>query len=136
MLLDALLNKHGRQDKAFPARTAFPVDYYELDMLFDPGRCDEVMARCADSWFMHLLNQFIRSSGVPRDAGPPEGSFLDRMFREYDVDVRFAYRVRYGDVKTWFDNFLAAQHHELCAQQLTLRVQELESRLHAPEQAV
>ena len=96
-------------------------------MLFDPSRCAEVRSRCAGSWSLHLFHQLNRSSGIPHNAGPPEGSFPDRMFRDYDIGVRFDYRLRHAEVKTWIGNFLAYLHYEARYQQVKARVEELEA---------
>jgi hypothetical protein len=103
-LMTELSGKYGLLQLCKPAQLACPVDGFEIAALFDPARCDDIRQRCAASWFLHALNEIWREAGVPRELGPPQGSFLDWLYAEYDCGVKFQERMEIGDVMRWFEN--------------------------------
>lgn len=111
-LIHELITKHGLRDRAQPAITVVPIDFCDIDVVFDPGRSEEVFAVCAESSFVHLFNEMRRASGFPREAGPPKGSFLDRLFELYDLKVSFPYRLEYPSLKRWLGNHIDFNTHK------------------------
>lgn len=103
-LLTELVERHGLADLCQPFNSVHPIAWFEVAMLFDPNRCDEVRKRCAGSTFLHLFNEVWRGSGIPRELGPPSGSFLDQLFIEHDVGIRFKERMCFNDVMRWIEN--------------------------------
>ncbi|MGH7003241.1 MAG: glycosyltransferase, partial [Alphaproteobacteria bacterium] len=86
-VVTSVLAAHGRLNEAHPPVAAYPIHYSECYKLFLPETRDEVADRCEAAYFLHLWNEMIRRSGIPKTAAPPRGSWLDERFR--DLDVRF-----------------------------------------------
>lgn len=107
-LMTDLVAAFACQDRVRSAASAYPFDHSELDILFDPDRCDEVEARASQSWFMHLYNELRRRAGFPREAGPPQGSYLDRLFEASGLGIRFPYRLHLADLRRWLNNHFDA----------------------------
>lgn len=85
--------------------SAYEIHPNEVLMFFDPGQCEAVFQRLASSDFVHLWNDLWRALRIPKNLGPPEGSFLDSMFKRYGVDVPQGARLSYEAVEGWFREF-------------------------------
>jgi hypothetical protein len=103
-LLTELVDKHALRPWCQPMETAYPLQWFEALNLFDPSRCADVRQKCAGAVFVHLYNELWRGSGIPRQLGPPEGSYLDCLFAEHDFGFRFPARMDYADVQRWIVN--------------------------------
>jgi hypothetical protein len=103
-LLSELVNKYDLSRSCQPSKILYPVVWDDLAGLFDPALCDEMQHCCAASWFLHLKNEIWREAGIPRDLGPPRGSFLDLLFADYDIGVKFRGRMEIEYVTRWFAN--------------------------------
>lgn len=100
-LFSQLLDQHGLTQSC-RRRTEFcPVSWFELEMLFDPLRAEEVRHRCADSFALDLHNEFWRGAGIPHRFAAPEGSFIDMLARQHGRDLEFSARMDYVDVACW-----------------------------------
>jgi hypothetical protein len=137
-LITRLIEQHGLAAAVRSWQQVHPIPWNDLLALFDPARCQEVQERCGQSDFLHLFNEAWRGAGIPPDWGPPEGSFLDRLFVDCELVPPFTARLRFGDVSRWITNRLDARRHaaqsrglqERCAQ-LSVRCHELEAQLNA-----
>lgn len=77
-------------------------------MLFDPARADRVEDKLADSLFLDLHQDAWLRAGVPRELGPPLGSYLDRLFKRHEIGWPFAARIEFGDLRRWFAHMYRA----------------------------
>jgi hypothetical protein len=126
-LINELAGKHDLFRYCKPWQSTYPIHYTEVSALFDPQRCDEVGRRCAEAWCLHLYNEVWRGAGVPRELGPPAGSFLDRLFADHDIGIRFRERMRFADVARWIANRNGASSREEADQRIEALNQSLDS---------
>jgi hypothetical protein len=85
--------------------SAYEIHPNEVLMFFDPAQCKTALERLASSDFVHLWNDLWRALRIPKNMGPPEGSFLDSMFKRFGVDVPQGARLSYEAVEAWFREF-------------------------------
>ena len=111
-LMTKLVAEHGLTGRINPTHVLSPLDYHEIAAVFDPERNEQVRDRCREAAFIHLFNQLCSAAGVPRDAGPPVGSFIAQKFTEHDPGVKFTYRIQFADLSRWIQNFLGHQYYE------------------------
>ena len=71
--------------------------------MFDPLRRDELNERIADSDFVHLWNEYWRRVRIPKELGPPKGSFLDDLFARFDFSFEDEERLSADAVAAWFE---------------------------------
>jgi hypothetical protein len=65
----------------------YPIPYWHALATWDPNRRDDVEQLVAQSTFVHLWTEMLRSLRVPKTARPPAGSYLAAMYERYDVPV-------------------------------------------------
>src|SRR5260221_174909 len=68
-----------------PQSSAYEIASAEIPLLFDPGHREELDERIANSDFVHLWNEVWRWARIPKNFGPPAGSFLDGLFRRFGM---------------------------------------------------
>jgi hypothetical protein len=88
-----------------PKGCAYEIHPNEVLMFFDPRQCEVVFERLASSDFVHLWNDLWRALRIPKNLGPPEGSFLDALFKRFGVDVPQGACLSYEAVEGWFREF-------------------------------
>lgn len=106
-LFTALLEQHGLMQHSRPPAEACPVSWFELEIMFDPLRADEVRRRCASSYALDLHDEVWRGAGIPHRFAAPEGSFLDMLARQHGGDFQFSARMAYTDVECWIKHLRA-----------------------------
>lgn len=104
-LLTRLIEEHGLSQMALPWTAAYPVRTTEVAQLFLPEHREELEDRAAGADFVHLWNQIWRRVRIPKELGPPEGSFLDSLFRSFGIRVAPAGRMSAQAVASWFHEF-------------------------------
>jgi hypothetical protein len=104
-LLTRLVEELGLGPMALPWTAAYPVRPTEVVRLFLPEHREELEDRAAGADFVHLWNQVWRCVRIPKDLGPPEGSFLDLLFRSFGIRVAPAGRMSAQAVASWFHEF-------------------------------
>jgi hypothetical protein len=104
-LLTRLIAELGLSDLVQPWTAAYPVRPTEVAKLFLPEHRDELEDRAAGADFVHLWNQVWRRVRLPKDLGPPEGSFLDSLFRSFGIHVAPGARMSPRAVASWFGDF-------------------------------
>ncbi|AMN45461.1 glycosyltransferase [Rhodoplanes sp. Z2-YC6860] len=102
VLLAEYLAADGLLDQRQSPEAASPISRFEVEMLFDPARADMVEDKLADSLFLDLHQDVWLRAGVPRELGPPLGSYLDRLFKRHEIGWPFAARIEFGDLRRWF----------------------------------
>jgi hypothetical protein len=101
-LLTRLVAAHGLAQSVQPWTAAYPVRTTEVAKLFLPEHREELEDRVAGADFVHLWNQIWRRVRIPKEFGPPEGSFLDSMFRSFGIRVAPGGRMSAQAVASWF----------------------------------
>jgi hypothetical protein len=101
-LVTRLLREFSLEAGVRPRSSAYEIGYDEIPAFFDPASCERLQERVADSDFTHLWNEVWRWIRIPKNYGPPEGSYLDSLFRRFDVRVSPQARLSYGAITDWF----------------------------------
>jgi hypothetical protein len=101
-LVTRLLREFSLEAAVRPRSNAYEIGYDEIPAFFDPASCERLQERVADSDFTHLWNEVWRWIRIPKNYGPPEGSYLDSLFRRFEVRVSPQARLSYGAITDWF----------------------------------
>jgi hypothetical protein len=104
-LLTRLVEEYGLSQMALPSTAAYPVRTTEVAKLFLPEYREELEDRAAGADFVHLWNQIWRRVRIPKELGPPEGSFLDSLFRSFGIRIAPGGRMSAQAVTSWFREF-------------------------------
>lgn len=86
-LFTEVVRELGLRGRAARRRDLYPLPYWRALATRDPARREKVEERVAGSTFLHLWTETFRVRGVAKTDPPPAGSFLDAMYRRYDVPV-------------------------------------------------
>jgi len=100
-LLSRMLQQHGLDRLAAPARDAYEIAFNEALAFFDPAKCETLRARLDGCTFTHLWNGAWTALRIPRDYGPPRGSFLDLLFKRFEISVPEQGRLDYTAIASW-----------------------------------
>jgi Glycosyltransferase sugar-binding region containing DXD motif len=101
-LVTRLLREFSLEHMVRPRSSAYEIGYDEIPAFFDPASCERLQERLADSDFTHLWNEVWRWIRIPKNYGPPEGSYLDSLFRRLDMKSSPQARLSYGAITDWF----------------------------------
>jgi hypothetical protein len=101
-LVTRLLGEFSLEHVVKPRSSAYEIGYDEIPALFDPASCERLQERVADSDFTHLWNEVWRWIRIPKNYGPPEGSYLDSLFRGVGMKISPHARLSYGALMEWF----------------------------------
>ncbi len=101
-LVTRLLREFSLEHMVRPRSSAYEIGYDEIPAFFDPASCERLQERLADSDFTHLWNEVWRWIRIPKNYGPPEGSYLDSLFRRFDMKSSPQARLSYGAITDWF----------------------------------
>ena len=104
-LITKLAQEFGITQFARPWPTAFPIRPTEVPLLFLPEHCNEVVERLANADFLHFWHEIWRQVRIPKAYGPPTGSFLDILFRRFDIPVARDARLSADAIRSWFREF-------------------------------
>jgi mannosyltransferase OCH1-like enzyme len=100
-LLSRVLKRYGLDGRAAAMQDAYAVSYQEALSFFDPAQCEALRERLEGSTFTHLWNSVWNRLRIPRDYGPPCGSFLDLLFARFGVNVPEQGRLSYELLASW-----------------------------------
>jgi hypothetical protein len=116
-LVTKLVHDHALDHVLRPTSSAYPIDFADTPAMFDPHRCDELDERIAGSDFVHLWNEYWRRVRIPKDLGPPKGSFLDGLFARFGISLDDEARLSADAVAAWFEEsrFVGAVRRHLKA---------------------
>jgi len=85
-----------------PQSSAYEIASAEIPLMFDPGHREELDERIAHSDFVHLWNEVWRWARIPKNFGPPAGSFLDGLFRRFGMTFAEDARLSAESIAVWF----------------------------------
>jgi hypothetical protein len=85
-----------------PQSSAYEIASAEIPLMFDPGHREELDERVANSDFVHLWNEVWRWARIPKNFGPPTGSFLDGLFRRFGMTFADDARLSAESIAVWF----------------------------------
>jgi hypothetical protein len=100
-----LAREFGIVKLARPWPIAFPIRPTEAALLFLPEHRGELAERLAGADFLHFWHEIWRQVRIPKAYGPPEGSFLDSLFRRFDIQVPREARLSADAIRSWFREF-------------------------------
>ncbi|MFT4118561.1 hypothetical protein [Bradyrhizobium sp.] len=131
-LFTEIVVKHGLAKHGQAMDTTYPLSALDVPAMFDPAKRDQLQARCAKSTFVHLFNETWRRAGIPDYLGPPAGSYIDGILRQYGFESPLP-RMELGHVLRWtayltlHEEFQAGQRaYRLANEALKARVAALE----------
>ncbi len=104
-LITRLASEYAIDHLVRPKAAAYEIHPDEVLMFFDPAQCDAAFQRVASSDFVHLWNDLWRALRIPKNLGPPEGSFLDVLFRRFGIDVPQGARLSSDAIDNWVREF-------------------------------
>ena len=104
-LITRLASEYAIDHLIHPKASAYEIHPNEVLMFFDPAQCDAAFQRVSSSDFVHLWNDLWRALRIPKNLGPPEGSFLDVLFKRFGIDVPQGARLSSDAVEGWFREF-------------------------------
>lgn len=104
-LVTKLVHDFSLDHVLHPVSSAYPIAILDTPAMFDPTRCDELNERAARSDFVHLWNEYWRRVRIPKDLGPPKGSFLDGLFTRFGFSFEDEARLSADAVAAWFEEF-------------------------------
>jgi len=102
-LVTKLVHDYALDHVVRPISSAHPIEFLDVPAMFDPLRRDELNERIADSDFVHLWNEYWRRVRIPKDLGPPKGSFLDGLFARFGFSFEDEERLSADAVAAWFE---------------------------------
>lgn len=104
-LITRLSTEYAIDHLVRPKVSAYEIHPNEVLMFFDPAQCEAALQRVASSDFVHLWNDLWRALRIPKNLGPPEGSFLDLLFKRFGIDLPQGARLSHEAVEGWFREF-------------------------------
>ena len=110
-LFTQLINKYALDHLVRPTSNAYEIGTTEILSMFDPDAREQLDERVAESDFVHLWNEIWRRIRIPKNYGPPEGCFLDGLFRRFDIRFTDEARLSLDAIDTWLrERHLLARH--------------------------
>jgi hypothetical protein len=98
-LVSKLVRDLRLESFAWRREELYPVRWQNALELFDPTQADRLEAEVASSTFLHLWTNMLRVANVLRDVRPPESSYLDRRYSEYQVEFPDDRRYEWAQVQ-------------------------------------
>ena len=82
LLFDEYLKLNSYKNEIFNQKYFYPVNYKNIDILFNPKKCKDAIKLTKKSFTLHLYNQVINRIGIPKNILPPKKSYLHRTMME------------------------------------------------------
>lgn len=101
-LVTRLVREYTLDHLVHPRSSAYEIGYDEIPAIFDPARRSEFEERTADSDFVHLWNEIWGRVRLPKQYGPPKGSFLDGLFCRFGMGFSDETRLSSDTIAVWF----------------------------------
>lgn len=100
-LFTRLITEYALDHLVLPKSRAYEIPHTDVLSFFNPAICDSVAQRLAESDFTHLWNEAWRLYRIPKNYGPPEGSYLDLLFKRFGIHVPARARLSYEAIESW-----------------------------------
>ncbi|HEX3710304.1 MAG TPA: hypothetical protein VHV56_10495 [Pseudolabrys sp.] len=100
-LVTRLVDEYALGHLIHPRSSAYEVGGGEVLSFFDPDARERLDERVAESDFVHLWSEIWRRIRIPKNYGPPEGSFLDGLFRRFDIRFTSEARLSFAALESW-----------------------------------
>lgn len=100
-LFTQLIGEYALDHLVRPRSSAYEIGTTEILSMFDPEAREQLEDRVARSDFVHLWNEIWRRIRIPKNYGPPEGSFLDGLFCRFDIHFTADARLSLEAIDTW-----------------------------------
>jgi hypothetical protein len=108
LIRDAVM-KHGTSITVLPSTAFYPITWHQTWMLLDPDETANCEALASSSLCVHWWNTAITMEiGLPKDALPPEGSYLYKAAETILERARLRAWPR-DTAKIWIDNYKLAK---------------------------
>jgi hypothetical protein len=85
-LFTSVVRELGLDACAWSESRLYPVSWKDALEVLEPERADEIERVTAGSVMLHLWNEVLRVHGILKAVRPPYDSFLDRIYRRYDIE--------------------------------------------------
>ena len=109
-LFSQLIEEYALGHLVLPRSSAYEIGTTEILAMFDPQTREALEERISKSDFFHFWNEIWRRIRIPKMYGPPEGSFLDGLFRRFDIRFPADARLSVDAINTWMrERHLLAQ---------------------------
>jgi hypothetical protein len=128
-LLDELVRELSLEGQSWARDDLYPLVWHEFLRFFDPAQTDAIEARVSSSTFVHFFGNMLRVANVLKDVKPPETSYLDRLYRNYEIGFPTDRRYEWSELEPQFH--FQEEHWQLGAEIAKLRaeVQQLRAEL-------
>jgi mannosyltransferase OCH1-like enzyme len=100
-LFTRLVDDYALDHLVRPPSSAYEIGTTEILSMFDPDAREQLEQRVAQSDFVHLWNEIWRRLRIPKSYGPPEGSYLDGLFRRFGIRFTEEARLSLEALQTW-----------------------------------
>jgi hypothetical protein len=109
-LVTKIVHDYALDHVLHPPSSAYPIKILDAPAMFDPLRRGDLDERVGDSDFVHLWNEYWRRARIPKELGPPKGSFLDGLFARFGISFDDEARLSADAVAAWFEEFQFLGH--------------------------
>jgi hypothetical protein len=99
MLVNELVRELGLEGYAWARQDLYPLGWDQVLEFFDPAQADHIEAVVASSTFAHFYSNILRLANVLKDIGPPESSYLDRLYTAYEIEFPTARRYEWAEIE-------------------------------------
>ena len=79
-LITALCKEPGQTHQPVAPGVFYPIGWTEADVVLDPTRRNEAVARCSGALCYHIWNEVLNRAAIPKSLMPPNGSYLYEQF--------------------------------------------------------
>jgi hypothetical protein len=100
-LFTRLVDDYALDHLVRPPSSAYEIGTTDILSMFDPDAREQLEQRVAQSDFVHLWNEIWRRLRIPKSYGPPEGSYLDGLFRRFGIRFTEEARLSLEALQTW-----------------------------------
>jgi hypothetical protein len=108
-LIMQAVERHPSSFNVLPSSAFYPLTWHQTWMLLDPGQAENCETLAASSYCVHWWNTAITMEiGLPKDALPPEGSFLYRAAERVFGHKNFSAWPQ-DTARIWIDNYKLAK---------------------------
>ena len=98
-LLTKVLTEQDLIKEAADPLIAYPIEYSRWTDLFDANKRDKIARISRNGFFLHYWNEMWRRAGVNKQLRPPQGSFLDNLIENLQIEFPKGPRLELAPLK-------------------------------------